>query len=140
MEFGFPESVKEWNEHEIKDLFAIELEKKPLKNSYDILANLKQVSKDIDELQLWLDCDREGESIAFDVMDFCQSHNKNIQVKRAHFSALTKEDISKALENLGQPNKNLSDAAKARSELDLRSGASFTRFQTLAFQNILGMR
>ena len=75
------------------------------------MNNLKEQTKEVDELQLWLDCDREGEAIAFDVMDFCKMQNKNMAVKRAHFSALTKEDITRAIENLEEPNKNLSDAA-----------------------------
>ena len=56
---------------------------------------------------------------------------------RAKFSALTKEDISKAMDNLVQPDVNLNNAAKVRSEIDLRIGASFTRFQTLSFSGIV---
>jgi len=40
-------------------------------------------------LILWLDCDREGEAIAFDVIDIVKSVNPNIGVLRARFSALT---------------------------------------------------
>lgn len=35
-----------------------------------------------------------------------------------------------------RPNKNISDAVEARMELDLRIGASFTRFQTLRLQKV----
>lgn len=38
------------------------------------------------------------------------------------------------MSNLARPNKNISDAVDARMELDLRIGASFTRFQTLRLQ------
>ena len=83
---------------------------------------------------LWLDCDREGESIAFDVIDLCSKKRKKgtkkgeLEVLRAKFSALTKEDISNAMDNLIEPDLNLNYAAKVRSEIDLRIGASFTRF------------
>ena len=90
---------------------------------------------------LWLDCDREGEAIAFDVIEQVQSQLKGasrLEVLRAHFSALTKEEITGAMEKLGEPNKNLSDAVRARQEIDLRMGASFTRFQSLSFQHIIG--
>jgi len=42
------------------------------------------------------------------------------------------------METLTEPDKNLSDAVKVRQEIDLRIGASFTRFQTLLLQNYLG--
>lgn len=38
------------------------------------------------------------------------------------------------MNNLVRANKNISDAVDARMELDLRIGASFTRFQTLRLQ------
>jgi len=58
-------------------------------------------------------------------------------IKRAHFSALTREDIERAVQNLTHPNQNLSDAVRVRQEIDLRIGASFTRLQTLNFRDIM---
>jgi len=60
-------------------------------------------------------------------------------VLRAHFSALNKKDIERACQNLGEPNKHLADAVTVRQQIDLKIGAAFTRFQTLAFRDILGM-
>lgn len=37
---------------------------------------------------LWLDCDREGENIAFEVVDVCRAVKHNLYIRRAHFSAL----------------------------------------------------
>lgn len=37
---------------------------------------------------LWLDCDREGENIAFEVVDVCRAVKQNLYIRRAHFSAL----------------------------------------------------
>jgi DNA topoisomerase-3 len=42
------------------------------------------------------------------------------------------------MENLGRPNKYLSDAVRVRQEVDLRTGAAFTRFQTLSLGPVLG--
>ena len=41
------------------------------------------------------------------------------------------------MEKLESPNKNLSDAVRVRQEIDLRMGASFTRFQSLSFRHIV---
>ena len=45
--------------------------------------------------------------------------------------------MSRAIANLVRPNKLISDAVDACRELDLRIGASFTRFQTLRLQKRL---
>ena len=74
-----------------------------------------------------MDCDREGEAIAYDVIDVCKSVKRSIHVLRAHFSALTREDITRAVNELTDPNPHLADAVKVRQEIDLRIGASFTR-------------
>lgn len=57
---------------------------------------------------LWLDCDREGEAIAFEVLEICQSANRNLRVYRAQFSAFTKRDIEGAMLTLRDPDANLS--------------------------------
>lgn len=97
-------------------------------------------------LILWLDCDREGEAIAFEVIDLCREVNKDIEIRRAQFSAITQKDIQRAIQNLKDPNKFLAEvrlndfftylshhlkAVEGRQEIDLRVGAAFTRFQTL---------
>lgn len=86
-------------------------------------------------LVLWLDCDREGENIAFEVKAVCERASKRLRVFRAKFSALIPRDIVYAVQNLGFPNEKLSLACDARSEIDLRIGAAFTRFQTMRIQN-----
>ena len=92
--------------------------------------------RDLDLLILWLDCDREGENIAFEVIDIVSSVNSKIDILRANFSALTKTDIIKAINNLQYPNKNLSDGVEIRQKIDLLIGASFTRLQTLVLKKI----
>ena len=42
--------------------------------------------------------------------------------------------MKRAISSLVRPNKLVSDAVDARMELDLRIGASFTRFQTMRLQ------
>ena len=55
--------------------------------------NLTNLSRRANILILWLDCDREGEAIAFEVLEVCKKSNPHLDVYRAHFSALTKTDI-----------------------------------------------
>lgn len=96
-------------------------------SNVDVVKSLKSISRDIEELIIWTDCDREGEAIGYEVVDICRGVNPKIKILRAHFSALTKEDIERATQNLVPPNKHLADAVTVRSEIDLRIGASFTR-------------
>lgn len=86
-------------------------------------------------LVLWLDCDREGENIAFEVKSVCERASRRLRVFRAKFSALIPRDIVFAAQHLGVPNEQLSLACDARSEIDLRIGAAFTRFQTMRVQS-----
>jgi DNA topoisomerase-3 len=55
-------------------------------------------------LIIWTDCDREGEAIGYDIIDICKAVKPGIEVYRAHFSALTKEDLTNAATNLARPN------------------------------------
>ena len=68
------------------------------------------------------------------VIDVCLAANPRLTVKRARFSALIHQDLHRAINNLVEPNLKDSEAVDARQEIDLRIGASFTRFQTLLLQ------
>lgn len=89
-------------------------------------------------LVIWTDCDREGEGIGFEIIDVCRRQNSRLQIFRAKFSEITPTAINRAIATLGPPNKALSDAVDVRSELDLRIGAAFTRFQTVRLQKKFG--
>lgn len=54
----------------------------------DIKRTLEQEARRCQWLVLWLDCDREGENIAFEVVEVCTAVNHHLTIKRAHFSAL----------------------------------------------------
>jgi len=97
--------------------------------------NLHECARKADTLILWLDCDREGENIAFEVIDACRSVNPRLSVLRARFSSLSAPEIARAVGSLGPPNEADARAVDARQEIDLRVGASFTRLQTLMLQD-----
>jgi DNA topoisomerase-3 len=97
------------------------------------------MSSKIDLLILWLDCDREGEGIAYEVISLVKKVSPNVVIKRAHFSAVMRSEVDSAMIHLTAPDKNAADAVNARQEIDLRIGASFTRFQSLNFKSLLGV-
>ena len=102
-----------------------------------------------DYIVLWLDCDREGENICFEVLSVVKSVMKNCRgiylcrllnlekkrIYRAHFSAITPPDILHAMNHLIDPNINEAHAVDARQELDLKVGVAFSRYQTTFFRN-----
>ena len=95
---------------------------------------LKDLARRAQVLILWLDCDREGEAIGDEVREVCCGSNTRLQVYRARFSTVMPQEIQRALKSLGRLNQAFVDAVQARSQLDLRVGAAFTRFQTLRLQ------
>jgi hypothetical protein len=50
--------------------------------------NLQTLARRAAWLILWLDCDREGENIGFEVLEVCRAANPRLTVRRARFSAL----------------------------------------------------
>jgi len=106
----------------------------------DLEKSLKNEARHCSMLILWLDCDSEGERIAFEVLEVVKEQNPSIHVRRARFSAITASEIHQAMRSLQLPNQLVNEMVSARQEADLRSGVAFTRFLTLAlgntFQNI----
>ena len=88
-------------------------------------AFLNSEARGCDYIVLWLDCDKEGENICFEVLDSVSGAMKRLDKKtvfRAKFSSITDKDIVAAMNNLGEPDENQSKSVDARQELDLRIG------------------
>ena len=119
------------------ELFSCETEKKEATAKLRMPFFLAQESKGCDCIVLWLDCDKEGENICFEVLDAVAPSMRRLDkstVFRAKFSSITDKDIVAAMNSLGEPDENQSKSVDARQELDLRIGCAFTRFQTRFFQ------
>ena len=122
------------------DIDPIELFDSPLvkkeanEDSFLNIDWLRQISKNIDILCLWLDCDREGENICYEVIYNVLPYmyiKYYQQIYRAIFSSLTKKDITNSFENIeNYPDNNLSLSVDARQVIDLKVGVSLTRFLT----------
>ncbi len=80
------------------------------------IAKLKSLLKDADELYLATDEDREGEAIAWHLLD--ELKPKGIPVHRMVFHEITRPAILAAVENPRQINDDLVEAQEARRILD----------------------
>ncbi|MBN3312158.1 TOP3A topoisomerase, partial [Atractosteus spatula] len=134
LEFKAP--FQKWHSCNPVMLFDAEVEKYCPDNYVDIKRTLEREAHQCQALVIWTDCDREGENIGFEIIDVCRAVKTSLQVFRARFSEITPNSIRRACETLIEPDINISDAVDVRQELDLRIGASFTRFQTLRLQKI----
>ncbi|GAA6215596.1 DNA topoisomerase 3-alpha [Lates japonicus] len=134
LEFKAP--FQKWHSCNPVLLFDAEVEKYCPDNMIQIKRTLEKEARQCQALIIWTDCDREGENIGFEIIDVCKAVKPNLQLFRAKFSEITPNSIRRACETLTEPDANISDAVDVRQELDLRIGASFTRFQTLRLQKI----
>lgn len=138
MGLEFVGKFNSWDKVDPVELFSCPTEKKESTPNLRMPAFLSQEAKGCDYLILWLDCDKEGENICFEVMSAVSGVIRNVSsdrvTYRAKFSAITDKDIKYAMDHLIHPNENEAKSVDARQELDLRIGCAFTRFQTKFFQ------
>jgi DNA topoisomerase I len=81
-----------------------------------IVADLKKIAKDADLIWLASDEDREGEAIAWHLLEALDL--KEDQTKRIVFHEITRPAITEAIENPRKIDRNLVNAQQARRVLD----------------------
>ncbi|WP_019177234.1 DNA topoisomerase I [Methanomassiliicoccus luminyensis] len=128
IELDYPPSLNNWTEVKLADLISAEPEKRI--TAHNIVSTLRDISKDVDEVVIATDFDREGELIGLETARLLDLAGK--KVSRARFSAFTKQEIDTAFRDLTAPDEKLADAAESRQKIDLAWGAVLTRFISLA--------
>ncbi|MBA3009694.1 MAG: type I DNA topoisomerase [Proteobacteria bacterium] len=99
---------------DIEDNFKAQYEN--ITNKAKVIANLKKIAKGADEIFLAPDPDREGEAIAFHIMDILKKKGRVFH--RVLIHELTKKGITEALKNQLVPDADKYDAQQARRKLD----------------------
>ncbi|XP_068665941.1 DNA topoisomerase 3-beta [Aristolochia californica] len=136
----FPPAYQNWEATDPLDLFQAPIVKTESNPKAHICRHLSHEASGCSYLVLWLDCDREGENICYEVIECTGFDKKEVErrIYRARFSSVTEKDILKAMNNLVEPNRDEALAVDARQEIDLKVGVAFTRFQTRYFQGKYG--
>jgi DNA topoisomerase-1 len=136
---AFPESYNNWQQTNPRDLIDAELIKEP--TDKNVVRALKKVAKDAADIVIATDYDREGELIGLEALQEVVESNPKLAVsnngdfagvKRARYSALTKDEIQRAFDNLDELSMPLANAGAARQDMDLIWGATLTRAVSMA--------
>lgn len=96
-------------DHDFKPIYVVDSHKK------EHIKRLKELLKGVDQLYLATDEDREGESIAWHLLEVLRP---KVPVKRMAFHEITKKAILAAMENPRDVDRRLVDAQEARRILD----------------------
>jgi len=98
------------------------------KKSQKIVTRLKDDLKKADTLVLATDEDREGEAIAWHLIQALGLENSKLPIERIAFHEITKKAIEEALKNPRQIDINLVNAQQARRVLDRLVGYKLSPF------------
>lgn len=93
-----------------------------------IIALLKEKRKDLTEIIIATDADREGEAIGLEAYNYVKEKNSTATLKRAYFSALIDKEVNSAFSSLRELDFNYAYSVFARQEIDLLWGAILTRY------------
>jgi len=136
---AFPDGYSNWQQTDLHELIDADLIKEP--TDKNVVRAIRKVAKDADEIVIATDYDREGELIGLEALEQIVEANPAVteggiatqpRVKRARYSALTKEEIERAFGDLDDLAYDLAYAGATRQDIDLIWGATLTRAVSLA--------
>ncbi|HJK02159.1 MAG TPA: DNA topoisomerase I [Methanocorpusculum sp.] len=131
VEVGFAKGYSNWRseEHPPRSLINADIEKHPTEKK--IIALMQKHAKKADRITIATDYDTEGELIGRESYDLIRLVNQKVTIDRARFSAITKNEITKAIADAQEIDFNLAAAGETRQIIDLVWGASLTRFLSI---------
>src|ERR1051326_6819168 len=116
-----------------------------------LITELKQTARNVEDVYLAADPDREGEAICYHLQEELRDGKNGPRIFRVMFNEITKKAIERAFERPGQVDVKLVEAQQARRVLDrlvgykispllwdkVRRGLSAGRVQTVALRLIV---
>ncbi len=147
MGVAFPDGYSNWQETDLHDLIDAPLVGEP--TDKNVVKAVRKLAKDASSLVIATDFDREGELIGLEALQQVLDVNPGVAgdagaanaeqvldarppIKRARYSALTKDEIERAFGELDDLSYDLAYAGSARQDIDLIWGATLTRAVSLA--------
>lgn len=139
MGVAFPDEYSNWQQTDLHDLIDAELVPEP--TDKNVVKAVRKLAKEADEVVIATDFDREGELIGLEALQQVLEVNPGVApseieerppIKRARYSALTKDEIERAFAELDELSYDLAYAGAARQDIDLIWGATLTRAVSLA--------
>ncbi len=98
---------------------GFEMDWEPIADRAKVVTELRKALVGADTLYLATDPDREGEAIAWHLVELLVGNKtKNLDIRRVVFHEITKGAIQEAFDHAGKVNASLVDAYKARRILD----------------------
>jgi DNA topoisomerase-1 len=144
---AFAEGYSNWQQTDLHELIDADIVKEP--TDKNVVKAIRKVAKDAGEVVIATDYDREGELIGLEALEAMIDANPKLvgangaesdgdalasqpRIKRARYSALTKQEIERAFAELDDLSYDLAYAGAARQDIDLIWGATLTRAVSLA--------
>ncbi|HOJ95549.1 MAG TPA: DNA topoisomerase I [Methanospirillum sp.] len=132
VEVDFVEGYTNWRSQERppRSLIDADTIKRPTEPA--IVKLIQKIAKKANRVTIATDFDTEGELIGKEAYELVRAVNPKVPIDRARFSAITKDEITRAFSEPAEIDFDLAAAGEARQVVDLIWGASLTRFISLA--------
>ncbi len=129
VELDYPKDLAEWTLTGLPQL----LETPPFKRVTEtgIVSALRSIVRQFERVIIATDFDREGELIGLECLEILREVHPHLEVRRARYSALTRDEIEQSFAHLQELDHALAEAGEARQEIDLVWGALLTRYLSL---------